>query len=173
MRNLASILLAIIVTGATASTAAAQPVARNTFGVDAALVLPLDDYGRVATIGGGVLGRFEFPAGSGFVTARAGVLLHAVKDDVASFTLIPIYAGYRLPIGPSGLYVAGELGLTLGYASVDTQVGSASDSDTELGLTLGAGVKRGALDFRAALFLPDADDLIGLLGTVGYDFAAF
>lgn len=145
----------------------------KTFGIDGAVVLPLGDYANGVTFAAGALARIEVPAGNGFVTGRAGALFHAVKNNVASLTMIPLYAGYRLPVGPSGLYLAGELGITIGYASADTQFGSVTDSDSELGITLGVGTKMGALDLRGQLFLPDVDDLMGIMGTVGYDFAAF
>jgi hypothetical protein len=149
------------------------PPPHKTFGIDGAVVLPLGDYANGVNFAAGALARLEIPAGTGFITGRAGALFHAVKNNVANLTFIPIYAGYRMPLGTNGFYVAGELGITLGYASVDTGFGMASDSDSELGITLGAGMKMGALDLRGQLFLPDADDLMGLMGTVGYDFAAF
>jgi hypothetical protein len=146
----------------------------KTLGVDAMAVMPVGDYGDAATIGLGVLGRIEVPAGSGFVTGRAGVIFHQMNTSAdASLTLIPLYAGYRLPVGTSGAYVAGELGLTIGYASVSTPFGSMSDSDSEIGMSLMAGMRRGALDFRAGLFAPDLDDLLGFVASAGYDFAAF
>jgi hypothetical protein len=169
MKNLAFSLVLCSSTSIALANPAAPVEAHKTLGVDAALVLPAGDYGEVATAGAGALGRLEIPAGPGFVTARAGVLLHAM--EVGSLTLVPVYGGYRQPVGTGGLYVAGELGLTIGFGSVRTPLGTMSASDSELGLTLGAGLRRGALDLRAALFLPDADDLVGILGTVGFDFA--
>jgi len=146
----------------------------KTIGVDAMAVMPVGDYGDVANLGMGVLGRLEVPAGTGFVTGRAGVIFHVMKPDVdASLTLIPIYAGYRQPFGTGGAYVAGELGLTIGYATIDTPFGSMSDSDSEIGFSLMAGLRRGALDLRAGLFAPDLDDALGLVASAGYDFAAF
>jgi len=167
--------LAFLLALTAAAPALADEVAppHRTFGIDGAVVLPLGDYADGVNFAAGALARVEIPAGSGYVTGRIGALFHAVKNDVASLTFIPIYAGYRYPMGPSGFYLAGELGITLGYASADTQFGTVSDSDSELGITLGAGMKTGALDLRGSLFLPDADDLMGVMGTVGYDFAAF
>ncbi|MBA3539060.1 MAG: hypothetical protein H0T79_05485 [Deltaproteobacteria bacterium] len=42
-----------------------------------------------------------------------------------------------------------------------------------LALTFSVGIRRGALDLRAGLFLPDLDDTAGLIASAGYDFAAF
>lgn len=155
-----------------AITASAPP--KKTVGADAMAVLPVGDYADVVDAGIGLLARLEIPAGPGFVTGRIGVIFHAVKPEIdASLTFIPIYGGYRYPIGTGGVYVAGELGLTLAYASVDTQFGTMSDSDTEIGLALMGGWRSGALDLRAGLFTPDADDAVGLVASAGYDFAAF
>jgi hypothetical protein len=148
----------------------------KTLGIDAIAVLPIGDYADVATLGIGASARLEVPAGTGFVTGRLGAIFHAMNDhsglaDNTSLTLIPAYVGYRYPLG--SLYIAGELGITFAYASVDTPYGVMSDSDSELGFALMAGTRSGALDIRAGLFAPDAGDAIGLLASAGYDFAAF
>jgi hypothetical protein len=162
---------------ALSATAYADPLTvsarrENTIGVDGAFVLPVGDYANVATVGVGALGRFEAPAGPGFVTGRLGVIAHAMRVN-ADLTLIPIFAGYRVPVADGGFYVAGELGLSIEIGTVETSFGRMSANDTKLGLTLGGGLKRGALDFRAGLFSPDVSQVIALMATVGYDFAAF
>ena len=173
-----SFALALVVVPA---AAVAQDADRpRTLGVDAAVVLPLGDYGELATLGVGALVRFELPLQPQLsITARAGALYHLMDEDVgdASLLLVPIYGGvrYSLGAGGQGLYLAGEVGLTWGRISADTGFGTASDTDTELGLTLGAGFRQGKLDFRGQLFIPDlgeADDP-GVMGTVGFDFATF
>jgi hypothetical protein len=160
------------------SSVAAEPLAvtaapRTTLGVDGVGVLPVGDYGRVATLGVGVLGRLELPAGPGLVTGRLGAIFHAVSDANAGLSLVPIYAGYRMPLGAAGGYLAGELGVTVIIGTVDTGFGRMSASDSKLGLTLGGGWRRGALDLRAGLFAPDIDHAVGLMASAGYDFAAF
>lgn len=146
----------------------------KTLGLDAMAVVPIGDYGNAANVGIGALGRLEVPAGPGFVTGRAGVIFHAMNSRVdASLTFVPIYAGYRYPVGTGGGYLAGELGVTIAFGTVDTQFGSMSASDSELGATFMAGLRRGSLDLRAGLFTPDLDDAFGLLASAGYDFAAF
>jgi hypothetical protein len=179
MSQLRLVLVSAIVTLGLASTAAhAQPApAQRTIGVDGVVVLPLGDYADLATLAFGALGRVEFPVGHKLsVTGRAGVLYHLLDSDVdGSLWFVPVYGGvrYGFGAGPDGFYVAGELGITFGFASVDTGVGTASDSDSELGMTLGGGMRRGALDIRAALFLPDVGEDPGVMGSVGYDFASF
>jgi hypothetical protein len=142
----------------------------KTFGIDAAVVVPVGDYADAIQIGGGVLVRYEVPAGPGFVYGRTGLIGHMFKDGIdGSLWLVPAYAGYRYPLSPSGAYVAGELGITFGYASVDTQFGEMSDSDTDLGIMLAAGLRRGKLDVRGGLFVPDSDDATGFIAAVGFD----
>lgn len=175
------IAAAMLVLFATATPALADEaiatqatVRPKTLGIDAMAVMPVGDYGDAANAGLGVLGRVEVPAGPGFVTGRAGVIFHSMDSNFdGSLILIPVYGGYRQPIGTSGAYVAGELGLTLAYASVDTPLGHMSDSDTEVGLSLMAGLRKGPLDLRAGLFAPDTDDLLAFVASAGYDFAAF
>jgi hypothetical protein len=175
--KLAALLLLVAATPAFADEAiVAGAPPPKTLGIDAVAVLPVGDYADVARFGIGATARLEIPVGAGFVTGRLGAIFHQVNDnggltDAASLTLIPAYVGYRYPLGQ--LYVAGELGITFAYASVDTPYGSMSDSDSELGLALMAGVRHGALDVRAGLFAPDADDALGVLASAGYDFAAF
>jgi hypothetical protein len=166
-------LLAASATTAAADELIATAPPAKTIGVDGAFVLPVGDYARAATVGIGALGRLEVPAGPGFVSGRAGVIFHAGAQTSAALTLVPLYAGYRLPIGASGAYVAGELGITEIFATVDTGLGRMSASDAKLGLTLGGGFKRGALDIRGGLFSPDVNNAVGLMATVGYDFAQF
>jgi hypothetical protein len=155
-------------------TVMTAPVARaqNTLAVDGLAVLPIGDYGRAVDVGVGAGIRLEVPVGRGFLTGRVGVVFHRL-DVGDTLTLAPIYAGYRQPIGNGSAYLAGELGVTLAWATVETPYGRMSASDSELGALLSAGVRKGALDLRAGLFTPDLDDAFGLIATAGYDFAAF
>jgi len=146
---------------------------QTTLGADGIGVLPVGDYGRVAKLGIGALGRIERAAGPGFAAGRIGVIFHAINEVDAQLTLVPLYAGYRFPVGSGGGYVAGELGLTLIFGTADTAFGRMTVSDTKLGFTLGGGVRGGALDVRAGLFAPDVDNAVGLMASAGYDFAAF
>jgi hypothetical protein len=50
-----------------------------------------------------------------------------------------------------------------------------SDSDTNFGMTLGAGYRMGKLDLRGGLYFPDVDnagDAMGIMATVGYDVSS-
>jgi len=145
----------------------------NTIGADAIAVVPVGDYARAASFGIGAAARLEIPVGPGSITGHFGAIFHAMNTSGGSLTMLPIYAGYRFPLGGSGVYLAGELGLTIIFASVDTPLGTMSDSDTELGAALMAGFRHGALDLRAGLFAPDIDDAVGVMASAGYDFVAF
>ena len=153
--------LALLLVLIPASAHADGELPPRTVGVDATVVLPLGDYGDVASLAVGPLFRAEFPIAQRLaITARAGVLYHITKSDYdGSLWFIPIYGGvrYSLGAGADGPYLAGELGITIAYARADTGFGTASDSDSRLGGSFGAGLRRGALDFRAALFIPDFD----------------
>lgn len=151
---------------------APAPRAPNTLAVDGLAVLPIGDYGRAVDLGVGAGIRLEIPVGRGFVTGRVGAVFHRL-DAGDTLTLAPIYAGYRQPLGNGSAYIAGELGITLAWATVDTPYGRMSASDSELGALVSAGIRKGALDLRAGLFTPDLDDALGLIASAGYDFAAF
>ena len=170
-----AITLGLVSTAARAQSA--EPAGPKTFGVDGVVVLPLGDYADVATVAFGALGRLEFPVGHKLsITARAGLLYHVLDSDVDGRRwFIPVSGGARsgFGAGADGPYVAAELGITFAYASVDTGFGTASDTDSKLGATLGGGLRRGPLDLRAALFVPDLGEDPGIMGSVGYDFLAF
>lgn len=160
------------------SLAAAQPApppapASRTLGVDALVGLPTGDYGQFADLAFGALARVELPLRAFTFTVRSGVVLHALDSSDASLLYVPVYAGVRYPITPSGLFLAGELGLTVAYASVDTGFGNASDTDTELGGSFGLGVRSGALTFQGGLFIPDLGDALAIGGSVGIDLTSF
>lgn len=176
MKLIAPFLLVLVI----ARTASAQEAVvasappPNTLGADAIAVVPVGDYANLATVGVGVAARLEIPAGPGLITGHVGAIFHAVNNSSnTSLTMLPIYAGYRFPFGASNVYLAGELGATVIFASVSTPLGSMSDSDTQLGVALMAGYRYGALDLRAGLFAPDIDDAVGLMASAGYDFVAF
>jgi len=143
------------------------------FGVDGIAVVPVGDYANAAHFAGGGLARLEFPIGPAFITGRSGVIANAMSDAaMTSLTFVPIYAGIRYPLG-GGAYLAGEMGITFMFGSAQTGFGTASASDSKLGLTLTGGYRAGALDIRGGLFAPDAGNAVGLMASAGYDFALF
>ncbi|MBL8623519.1 MAG: hypothetical protein JNK64_19585 [Myxococcales bacterium] len=150
----------------------APPPARA-LGADAVVALPVGDYADVASVAAGAMVRVAIPAGPAVATVRAGALLHAMKVDGASLIYVPVWAGARLPIGASGLFVAAELGVTIAHASVDTGFGDGADTKTELGASLGVGLRRGGLTVVGGLLAPDLGDTAALGASAGFDFATF
>lgn len=168
---LASFTTAALADDASVSATAPAP---KTLAVDALGIVPIGDYGEVATLGIGASARLEVPMERGFVTGRFGAIFHAMDERFdGSWMMFPLFAGYRYQVHPNGAYVAGELGLTYSRFSMETAFGKMSDSSTEVGLALTAGMRRGALDVRGGLFAPSIDDAWGLILSAGYDFAAF
>jgi hypothetical protein len=176
-----SLIVAVtsVVTTAQPGVVHAQPAAVSTappvrvIGVDAMVGLPTGDYGRLASLVFGGLARVEIPMGMVSVTVRGGALFHAMKSDSnASLIFFPIFGGVRYSLGASGAYLAGELGASIAYASADTGLGSASDTTTKLGLSLGGGLRTGTLNLGGSLYFPDADNALAIMGSVGFDFAS-
>lgn len=161
-------------TPATPAAPGAPAASARTFGVDAVVALPTGDYGDFASLAFGGLARVELPVGVFTVTGRGGAIFHIQENDAAvDLTYVPLFAGIRYPVGAGGLYLAGELGLSIAYASVDTGFGSDSDTQTELGGSLGVGMRLGKLSVQGGLFMPDLDDAVAIGGSVGFDLAAF
>ena len=160
---------------------AAAPSARAeviSLSVDGAVNVPTGDWADAHGIGIGALLNGEMgliPLLT--VTGRIGYIHGLSKDHgdgSSQMSHIPVLAGIKYTLVPS-LYVAGEAGFVRNTVEVEHDSalggGSADDTDTELGLTLGGGWRMGSLDLRGALFFPDIDhmdDVMGLLFTVGY-----
>jgi hypothetical protein len=170
-----------------AAPAPAPPPKTKTIGVDGGIALPTGDWGEGAGFGIGALARFEMPLIPALVlTARAGFIKHLSKeseggmlggDTSSSATQIPVFGGVRYAFSQkptSAIYGAAELGFVNYRVTVDIGEMSMTDSDTNLGLTLGAGYRMGKLDLRAGLEFPDAGEGdFALMATVGYDITAF
>jgi hypothetical protein len=202
MRTLTVISILSLAAG-TAGTAAAEdeagtepapppaPAAKTrTIGLDAGIAMPTGDLADGVGFGFGVLGRFEMPLRPKLVlTARGGYLHHLAKDapggipggeaSKSSTSEILLLGGARYAFSQqptTAIYGVAELGLVSYRVSVDVGGESMSNSDTNLGMTLGAGYRTGKLDLRAGLFFPDAGELTDamvLMATVGYDVTAF
>lgn len=143
---------------------------------DPLVAIPIGDAADFTGLGIGASATLNVPVNPLVdVTGRLGLIYHLPKNDV-QVTLVPIYGGvrYRLSPAPSSLYGAAELGLTWGRGRVDTGVGTASDTDTELGGTLGLGYVTPRLDLRAALLFPDAgniDDALAIMASASFRVA--
>lgn len=154
----------------------------RTLGIDGGSVLPTGDWGDAAGFGLGALARLEMPLQPKLtLTARLGYMHHLSKESNgadSSTSEVPILGGVRYQLSgdeAAQLYGAAELGFVVSRISIEANGQSMSDSDTNLGMTLGGGYRKGKLDLRANLLFPDVghlDDVIGLMATVGYDLTA-
>jgi Outer membrane protein beta-barrel domain len=169
---------------------AAAPGKKMTVGADVGFVLPLGDYADGATLGLGVLGRFEYAVTPQIsATARIGFIYNLLKDVPdgvsASLNMIPVMLGGTYKIGTSGLFAYGEVGLTNIRASASAGGMEFSDSETKLAIGAGAGYQMNKIKARVGFWMPgsQSDDdgmggtttstLFGILASAGYDFASF
>jgi opacity protein-like surface antigen len=169
-------LCSFLVLLAAAGTAAADGA--KTLGIDGGLALPTGDWGDAAGVGIGALARFEMPLRPKLtLTARAGYLQHLSKENNgadSSSSELPLLGGVRYDFSGDDnaqLYGGAELGFIMSRISIDVNGQSMSDSDTNLGMTLGGGYRTGKLDLRANLLFPDVGelgDVMGLMATLGY-----
>lgn len=157
-------------------------------GVDGAVVVPVGDWSDVSGLGIGALAAGHYDLSPELaVTGRVGYIHHLSKSvggsDFSTYE-IPILGGikYRFGAPDDGLYLGAEAGfVSLGARSevenpFTGEKETVSDSDLEIGLTAGVGYEAGDFDFRGQLFFPSldhVDDLIGIMGTVGYRFSRF
>jgi hypothetical protein len=190
MRTICALtLLALAPTAAFADDAVApvEITRSKTIGIDGGIAMPTGDWGDAAGFGFGALARLEIPFRPKLtLTARAGYIHHTSKEAEGGFggsadsttSEIPFFAGARYAFSQqatSEIYGAAELGLVMYRVSLDFDGESMSESDTNLGMTLGAGYRTGKLDIRAGLLFPDVGevgDAMALMATVGYDITA-
>jgi hypothetical protein len=162
---------------------AAERVKQNKLGLDAAFVLPVDEYADGVDAAFGLFGRLEFEIDPRLaVTARLGFLYHLVEDPGLgvdfSLVMFPVLGGIRYNLSSTGEggFLGAELGINYIRVSVSGMGIDTSDSETKFTLNLGAGFRTGQLSFMGSLFLtPDVGDetnLVGLMATIGYDIAA-
>ena len=157
----------------------------KTIGIDGGVAVPTGDWADAVGFGIGALARFEMPLREKMtLTARAGYIQHLEKeagsdfgggDSKSSTSQVPLFGGIRYAFSQSAtssFYGAAELGFVMYRVSIDVGGDSMSDSDTNLGMTLGAGYRTGKLDVRGGLLFPDvgeAGDAMAVMLTAGYD----
>jgi outer membrane protein with beta-barrel domain len=163
---------------ATAQTT--MPPRQMQLAADGALAVPVGNLSNGAGVGIGALLRYEYLLQPQLaLTGRAGLIYHipkTVNGADSTFWTIPILAGAKYALNEQ-FYVAGELGLFSNHSSatVMTPFGnfSGSASETDFGLTAGAGYRRGDLDIRVALNILNLDhagDSMTIGANVGYSF---
>ena len=178
---------------AVSAPAWSQTPGKMTLGGDGALVLPLGDWSDFAGLGLGALFRFEYDLSEQLAaTGRAGYIVHLKKDDRYRTSELPLLGGIRYAFDrlDDGLYFGAEAGLvnfTLTRPVAPATVGlvgatssgtgeKTSNSELKFGGTAGVGYRTGAIDGRAGVFIVsfgDLEETVGVLVTVGYNFATF
>lgn len=180
---ISSLLTTGVVAADDATTTTATAAAAKTIGLDGGIAMPTGDWADGVGFGIGALARFEMPLRDKLVlTARAGYIQHLEKeadndfgDSKSSSSQIPLFGGVRYAFSQrprSAIYGAAELGFVMYRVSMEVSGESMSESDTNLGMTLGAGYRTGKLDIRGGLLFPDvgeAGDIMAVMATVGYD----
>jgi hypothetical protein len=159
----------------------------KTIGIDGGVAVPTGDWSDAVGFGIGALARFEMPLKEKLtLTARAGYIQHLEKEggdmfggeSKSSAAEIPLFGGIRYAFkqeATSAIYGAAELGFCMYRVSLDVGGMESSDSDTNLGMSLGAGYRTGKLDLRGGLWFPDvgeAGDAMAVMATVGYDITS-
>lgn len=160
---------------------------RTWFGGDLAGVVPLGDYADGSDFAVGALLRLDYVATPQVdLSIRAGYLWHntyqpkGTSGGEYSLAMLPLLIGGELKVG-GGAFLYGEAGLTVIQVSVSIMGFSASDSKTYLSVGGGAGFRSGRVKGKFGIYMPgrpengdtgDRTTLYGVLGTIGYDFAA-
>jgi hypothetical protein len=183
-----TLVMTVTLASLTLTLGSAARAEDGALGVDGAVVLPIGDWSDISGLGIGALvaGHYDLSPQLA-VTGRVGYIHHLSKSvggsDFSTYE-IPVLGGikYRLGDPGEGMYLGAEAGLvSLGArAEVENpftgESESVSDSDIEIGLTAGVGYETGDFDLRGQVFFPSLDhidDLIGIMGTVGYRFSRF
>lgn len=193
LTHLVLVSLSLIATTAAAEEAAVPAPAppavtatasTKTIGIDGGIAVPTGDFGDGVGFGIGALARFEMPINAKLVfTARAGYIQHLAKESDVQFggtaessaSQVPFFGGLRYAFSQqptSAVYGAAELGFVMFRSSFEIDGMSDSTSDTNLGMSLGAGYRTGKLDIRGGLLFPDVGevgDIMAVMATVGYD----
>lgn len=162
--------------------AATRTAGQKAVAFELASVFPVDDWRDVTGLGAGALLRGDWFVTSDLaVTARAGYAQHlSTSTDGADFSTSEapflLGAAYFFGSEPTRFYAAGEMGLVLLHAEIDSSDDALdfSETDAKLGATAGIGLRRGRADVRLTAFAPsitNANRATGILFTVGFTFA--
>jgi hypothetical protein len=162
----------------------ATAMKKMTVGAEGAFVLPFGKWSDGSGIGIGVFGRLDYALSSKLaITAHPGYIYHLAKDvngvDLSTAELL-ILAGVRFWVTPQ-IVVFGETGIDMFSLMASAGGQSRSDSNNRIPLNLGAGYAISpALSVNASLLMPNfllredgEDNLMGLMASVGYNFASF
>lgn len=159
------------------TTTTATPVGPMFIGADVLVALPVGDFSNGSSVGFGALGRYEYVLNAQLnLTGRLGFeyfVPKTVNGFDYKFWTIPILVGAKFTVAPN-FYVAGEIGLFNSHFSATVPfLGEISSSETDFGLTVGAGYRLGNIDLRALLQIMDlgnAGSSMSVVASAGYTF---
>lgn len=151
----------------------------NKFIVAADLGIPTGDFGDVANVGGGIMGKMLFGVSpSGDITGTTGVSFYGIKefdfgfggfDDLkGTWSVIPILLGYRHNFN-GGFFVEPQAGMGVYAARVKYQGQSESSSESAFTWAAGLGYAKNALEVGLRYQSAEKDGSLSLIGLhVGY-----
>lgn len=139
--------------------------------------IPTGDYGEIANIGAGVMGKFLFgvsPAGQ--ISATTGVTFYGAKSDFIgqdvklTMRVIPILGGYRHNF--NGLFIEPQAGVGIFGATAKYMGESESDSDSGFAWAIGFGFTKNNFETGIRYQSFENDGSLSLIGIhVGYNFS--
>ncbi len=143
--------------------------------LQASVALPVGDAADVLDTGFGVLFQYaRLIQPQLAITGRSGLLYQSGGAGEVTLLHVPALAGVEYSLAPRHVahaYLSAELGLVYLHGSVDTGFGRVSDSEVELGASVGAGYRFGGMDVRGQIYIPsmdEIDDTLHLMVTAGW-----
>lgn len=141
-------------------------------GLDLAVVVPVGNWGDVASVGIGGLLKINIAVGEMLaLTGRAGYVFHLEKNGLNTHEA-PVLLGLKLYFvdGQVRPYAAAELGVNFLTYSAGTLT---SETIVRPGFTAGAGVLISGFDVHVQLYNPsfgDIDKYLGVMINAGFNF---
>lgn len=178
------LVVLLLVTGVASAEPAPPAPPKQMVAVDLMFVLPVDEYGDVADLGFGTIGRYDHRIGDKLIlTGRAGPVFHKAQFETRLFMLTAL-AGMRYDLDPnrrSGTFFTWTLGVNHVREAVESMNVKLSDSSTSFCIDIGGGFQAGPVQFRGTIFYTphvgaslggDRTNYLGLALTLGYDIVA-
>jgi hypothetical protein len=156
-------------------TQAQKGVNKLTLAADVAI--PTGDFGELANVGAGVMGKFLFGVSpTGQITATTGITFHGGKEDLfdpdVKFTMrvIPVLGGYRHNF--DGFFIEPQLGIGIFGATAKYMGNSESDSDNGFAWAIGFGFTKNNFETGLRYQSFEKDGSLSLVGIhIGYNFS--
>lgn len=139
--------------------------------------VPMGDFGELANVGAGVMGKFLFGVSeSGQISATTGVTLHGSKMDFMgqdiklTMRVIPILGGYRHNF--NGLFIEPQAGVGIFGATAKYQGQSDSDSDNGFAWAVGFGYAKNNIEAGLRYQSFENNGSLSVVGIhIGYNFS--